>query len=295
MDAKQSEKRNVLRDLINNASLHDWDSNGNMVLWQDAKGKSISDTVLKAALNAIFQHFPNMCPTLDTIAKKASCRRRTLQRALAVLQAKDVLIITQERNGRGYKRNVYTILDAKLRYLAQQERLPLFDQAKPRTKRESHAPPEHAHAPPEHAHAPPRHLPRATDGALTSKEDTSKAPSDVQTDGALDEVRSKANRLARWVDCRRDDNRKLVAKIALLWDAGELPDDACEQVLESFRVMRERIGNPAAWLYRTLANQCADRHIHFEQLLARTAIPIALLVPAAGQATIIPEGSMKGR
>ena len=128
MDVKHDGKWKVL-DLIRDAILHDWDADGEIILWEDHKGKSVWEDTGAEDVEAIFEHYPYMFPSLETLKKSSGIRYRTIERAIAVLQAKDVLIINQERTDKGFKRNVYTILEPKLRYLAQQERLPLFDQA----------------------------------------------------------------------------------------------------------------------------------------------------------------------
>lgn len=141
-------------------------------------------------------------------------------------------------------------------------------------------------AQPSSCHSPAIGLPMANDSYTDT--DTESEPEDVDVDGAIDisssekqtEIRAKANRFAKFVDCSKPDNRMLVAKVAILWASGELWDDACEQVLESFDAKREAGGairEPAAWLYRTLANQCEKAGANFEQLLATTPVPPSLL------------------
>jgi hypothetical protein len=97
-------------------------------------------------------------------------------------------------------------------------------------------------------------------------------------------VRERANRLAAFVDCRRRDNRELVAKVALLWHDGALSDDDIEQVVESFKVSDRDIRKKAGWMYRCLDNRCKAAGENFEQLLATTAVPASLLiVPEASE------------
>lgn len=92
-------------------------------------------------------------------------------------------------------------------------------------------------------------------------------------------VRERARRIAEYVPSVKDDERSLIAKVALLWDSGEFSDDDVEQALESFRVATKPITEPAAWFYRCMANRCNTRNKNFQQLLKMTAVPVSLLIP----------------
>ena len=126
-------------------------------------------------------------------------------------------------------------------------------------------------------------LPMAKHGYSESEsESQSESESlDVDDDGARDviserelaEIRAKGNRFASLVDCRRSDNRNLVAKVAVLWQKGSLSDDDVEQVIESFGRAAEPIENPGAWLHRCFVNRCAKYVLNFEALLATTVLP----------------------
>jgi uncharacterized protein YdaU (DUF1376 family) len=126
-------------------------------------------------------------------------------------------------------------------------------------------------------------LPMANDGYSESEsESCSESESlDVDVDGArdviskreLDEIRAKANRFSKVVDCQRPDNRNLVAKVAVLWQRGSLSEDDVEQVIESFARAEEPIENPGAWLHQCFVNRCAKCVLNFEALLATTVLP----------------------
>jgi len=139
----------------------------------------------------------------------------------------------------------------------------------------------------------------AITGGIT-KDNLSESPSyspshskDDDDDGALDfsilegdaRVRARAVRIqqASGVDVRNSNDRSLIAKVAVLWDAGEFSDDDIEQVLESFSAGKTRISNRAAWLHRCLANRCVGKSRDLEQMLAVTAIPLHLMFPAGVQ------------
>jgi len=113
----------------------------------------------------------------------------------------------------------------------------------------------------------------------------SSSGSDVDVDGASnlsfsENARANANRLAGLIPCSEPDARSLVAKVSVLWDDGTICDDAVEQAIESFSASEKRIGNPAGWFYRCMANQCEQRGQNFEQLLKTTALPVGVLAPA---------------
>lgn len=97
-------------------------------------------------------------------------------------------------------------------------------------------------------------------------------------------VRARANTINAQAPARTSADRELVLKIATLWEDGELPEDAIQQVLESFARAREsgkRIRNPMAWLWTTFRQQCWRYSIRPEALLASTAFPHELLAPPA--------------
>lgn len=125
MEAK-SEDWKELRDLLRNAALNDWGADGEVLEWRDKRGKGISAHFLKSVLKAIAEYGPRAFPSQKLLVKDTGIRGRTIQRAIEILQAKDVLAVHQERTPRGHKRNFYTILRPKLRLLAQDERLPIL-------------------------------------------------------------------------------------------------------------------------------------------------------------------------
>jgi len=89
------------------------------------------------------------------------------------------------------------------------------------------------------------------------------------------------------IDCRRSDNRQLVAKVAILWQQGDLPEDDLQQLIESYERKRKAgrpVQQPPAWLWGVLRDKCERRGVNFDQLLKETAIPAALLGPPAAAA-----------
>lgn len=125
----------------------------------------------------------------------------------------------------------------------------------------------------------------ANDGISSSCSSSCSVSKTVDGDGARafslgeeSEIRAKANRIAKFVTCRKSDDRNLVAKIAVLWQDQALSDDDVEQVLESFSRQKKPITNHGAWLHRCIANRFEKRGQDFAELLASTAVPISLLI-----------------
>jgi hypothetical protein len=103
---------------------------------------------------------------------------------------------------------------------------------------------------------------------------------DAFTEEELAAVRFKANTIDKWIAATDPADRQLILKLATLWHDGELPDDAVEQVLESFQRKRESgvvIDRPCGWLWSALRNQLAKHRVKLEQLLASTRWPRQLL------------------
>ena len=150
MDAN-SKDWEELQDLLRNAALNDWGPNGEVVEWRDHKGKAISVDRLKDVLKAIAKLGEGQTITEKEIGEKAERPRSTVQRALRVLKAKDVLAVEGEKRA-GHIRKWYRILRPKLRLLARDERLPIFQ--RPRATSKSHAPRPMAHASPQPGRAP---------------------------------------------------------------------------------------------------------------------------------------------
>jgi hypothetical protein len=123
MDAKPgwSDVREIKR-LLDSAVLQDRDGS----LWKDRNGSGVSTGVLKGVLNALLDHYPNMFPSISKIAARCGAKSRTVKRAIEVLQAKDILAVEHSRTNRGQTQSRYTLLYSKLRYLAQDERLEIF-------------------------------------------------------------------------------------------------------------------------------------------------------------------------
>lgn len=80
------------------------------------------------------------------------------------------------------------------------------------------------------------------------------------------------------IDCRDPDDRKLIAKLAVLWELGDFSDEDIEHVLQSFG--SATIKKRGAYLHKCMATRCELQHKDFNGLLARTTIPAVLLVPA---------------
>lgn len=97
-------------------------------------------------------------------------------------------------------------------------------------------------------------------------------------------LRAKARHIqkATKIDTNNLGDRELIAKTAVLWDAGEFSEADIESVLQSFK--SGNIKNRGAYLHRSLANQCTSMHKDFGGLLARTTVPMCLLIPAGGAA-----------
>ncbi len=77
-------------------------------------------------------------------------------------------------------------------------------------------------------------------------------------------------------------DRELIAKTAVLWDAGEFSEDDIEHVLQSFK--STNIKNRGAYLHKSLANHCNVMRKDFGGLLARTTIPICLIISTGATA-----------
>lgn len=305
-----------VRDLLRNAVLHDWGPDGSRVWWQDVKGNGITDTVLKGVLKAIAEFGHRAFPSEETIGKSAGVRKRTVQRAIRVLQAKDLLKVDQERGPRGNKRNYYTILPAKLEWLARDENMPIMRQARPAAAATLPADDEPRAWEPDpsalgtepsaygdnpralgdvatrlgvQTQAPTATNPRAYRGALTSVESSSEevneAPTTSDVDGARwfdleerAEIARLANQLGRWLTSPDLADRELVLKVATLQHDGRLSENAVGQLLESFEVKASEIGNRYKWLWQVLRNQCSQAGgKSFDSLLKTTDFPRQLL------------------
>lgn len=157
--------RNALQKMIDRASLCDRDERGRIVPWKDAKGGGVSPALLKGVLNALITFYPNMHPSEALLASRSGNGRRTVQRAIAVLIARDILAVSPSgQSNRGGRINRYTILASKLAQLGLQQGS-LWNQ---RTTRHTGT----DLAPPERDLAPRGHRPSATGGALTVNQRT---------------------------------------------------------------------------------------------------------------------------
>lgn len=115
--AKGWQDRNAIQKLIDGASLCDRDERGKVVPWKDASGAGVSVALLKPVLNALLTFYPNIHPSEALIAARAGRGLRSVQRAISVLQAKDLLLVEDANPSRGGKANKYTILVTKLAQL----------------------------------------------------------------------------------------------------------------------------------------------------------------------------------
>lgn len=131
----------------------------------------------------------------------------------------------------------------------------------------------------------------ANDGISSSLSESCSVSDSVggDDDGALEisclggdaRARAMASRIQKiaGLDWSNQNDRSLVAKVAVLWGSGDLSDDDIEQVLESFKAGKSKVRNGGAWLYKCLENRCKGRPREFAHLLAATAVPIGLLAP----------------
>ena len=286
---------------------------------KDKAGKGVRATALKAMLYAIDQFARGRAggcvASVATLAAAANIGRRTATRAVEVLQLLGLVCVTGD-GVRGYHAgqptNRYTIVWSELRVRV--DRGPLFHaNGAPRAAaadpvsatRGAHWPQEVSATRTEVSATRTEVSATRTEVSATRTEvsATGGAPSDVFEDDRIKtsdvarddrdddgekkfqeaeaaEIREKANRLASYIDCRRADNRNLVAKIALLWQAGDLAEYWIEDTLEALQAHHEPpIANRVAYTWGCLRDKCEEAGLKFEALLAKTGIPLWMLLP----------------
>jgi hypothetical protein len=248
-------------------------------------GVKVKPVVLKAVLKAIDDHGRGRTCYLafQTIAAKSGpIGLRTAKRAVEVLLNLSVLIADTRATPNGIVCNHYTVVWSEL------ERFCVGKRSAVPTDR-SAVPTDRSAVPTDRSAVPTDRS--AASGTQSDYEAPARsayeAPSDVGDDGARyffeDEVaavRAKANELAPWAEARTLADRELVLKVATLWHDGAIPEDAVQQVLESYRRAKERrepVRNGMAWLWRTMREQCWRFSLKFEVLLVTTSFPRELL------------------
>jgi len=264
---------------------------------QDKTGHGVRATVLKAVLVSI-DHFGRgrsggAFASVATLAAAANVGPRTATRAIEVLQSLGLICVTNDgpRYGHvGSPTNRYTIVWSELALLV--DRQPIS-----RAPRAEHSAPALGPGRPGDRPERPGDRPERPGGAqivTTNDQETylKRRLSSVVPSAAAgarkffeDEVaavRARANRINDCAPARTLADRELVLKLAILWEDGELPDDAIEQVLESFsrkRAAGEPVRRPMAWLWTAVKNQAWRHNLHLERLLACTDFPRELLLP----------------
>lgn len=105
--------------------------------------------------------------------------------------------------------------------------------------------------------------------------------SEVINLGGQEGLLAKAKHILRStkIDMGNQGDRELVAKVAVLWSDGEFSEADIEHVLHSFK--GSGIKNRGAYLHRSLANHCTAIGKDFGGLLARTTVPMSLLISGA--------------
>lgn len=251
---KTWQARNELQKLIDAAGLCDRDSRGKAVPWKDASGRGASQMVLKSVLNALLTFYPQMYPSIPTIASRCGLGDRTVERAIAVLQLHEVLQVEQTRQGhRGGKLNRYAILGTRLRQLGQQQQS-LFA-----TKRHQAATYRHRaqnQAPPG-ANLPP---PVAHKQQETTTEELNQEGEGRRGGIVLGEKQGEVLKLAyrvRQVTGELTQEQADEVIQACLWTAqGRLSEQAFEISLESTRNARPR--NPFRYWKTCIGNQLRE-------------------------------------
>lgn len=268
----QWKERYAIQLLIDKAQLCDTSTRGRVVPWKDANGAGARPALLKAVLNALLTFYPNIHPSEAILAERSGNGRRSVQRAIAVLQAKDVLLVEpSDVTIRGGRVNKYTILATRLRQLAVQQRS-LWNQ---RTQR--HAGTDLA--PSGHRPSAIRARPSATSGALTRFETRSEYL--TKQGGAkelLSENREEVLSLAHVV---RDATGELtdqqadqVIAICMLRVDDQITENSWALALASTRSAKPRDG--FAYWRTCIRNQLADHGGDLESLLGMIGDPRAL-------------------
>jgi hypothetical protein len=263
-----------LQKLIDNACLHDRDTRGKPVVWKDRAGHGVSLAALKGTLNALLSHYPNMFPSIATLASRSGQKPRTIERAIEVLELQEILVVDRTRNSRGQKQNRYTILTTKLAYLGEDGRMPLFkkpmrpeSQAK-RPGGKSQAPPQQSLAPWVQTQAPPG----AHEHCLNIDEDKDEQAGAGKFSGEeREQIIYYANRAATFVGRPRGDQVEFLILVGVWILRGPLAEGAFEECLEA--VERRRPDNRFGYFRSCLKNKLAEGGQDLDVLLASTMAP----------------------
>ena len=254
---------------------------------KDKAGKGVSPIVLKAVLTAIDQHgrgrVGGCFASVSTLAKAANIGKRTCTRAIKLLHAQGLVCLTNDgpRYGvLGSPTNRYTIVWSELAVLVDSG--PIFRADQSATGADQSAtgdiPERHGGAQNVTSNVQETSVKRRLNVHDGTRRDGAKEFNEEE----LAAVRLKANTIDKWIAAKEPDDRELVLKVATLWHDGEIPEDAVQQVLESFERKQEageRIDNACSWLWGTLRGQLYKHGLRLEPLLARTRWPAELLAP----------------
>lgn len=257
-----------MQKLIDNAALHDRDASGKLVVWKDKYGHGVSVVALKGVLNAILVNYPNMFPSIATIAGRCGQKQRTIQRAIEVLQAQEIIVVEQTRNSRGAKQNRYSILTTKLSYLGQDSRLPLFEKAK--------CPQAKAICPRRQVLVPPGPGPSAPGGTLRvivrTSEDQRKRGGDSEFENdEIQEVIQYAKQQGKIIGPTVGDQGECLLKCAVWRMTGEISENDFEECLES--VGANNPDDNFAYYWTSIKNRIEQSGRDFYRLLKETRIP----------------------
>lgn len=276
MDGQQNktwQARAELQKLIDNAGLHDIGPDGSKVLWQDKAGHGVSVAALKGVLNALLTHYPNMYPSIDTLASRSGQRPRTVQRSIEVLQLREILAVETTRSSRGQKQNRYTILTTKLVYLGGDGRLPLFQ---PPREAKTQAPSEQGHAPWRTNPCALVDAPSAPGGALTVL--TTRKDQTEQGSGARkfsgeerEEIIKHASQCATVIGRPQGDQVEFLICVGVWVLDGSLSHADFEECLEA--VERRRPDNRFAYFRTCLKNKLAIIGNDLDDLVNTTTLP----------------------
>jgi hypothetical protein len=277
---------------------------------KDKTGHGVRAVALKSVLHAIDTfgrgRSGGAYASVRTLAATANMGPRTCTRAIEVLQQLGLVCVTNDgpRYGhRGSPTNRYTIVWSELAVLVDRYELthPKALRPAPRSERpgdRSERPGDRSERPGDRSERPGG----AQNDTSNVYEAYVKRRRDVCRDGARDfdqeggreftedevaAVRARANKINCEAQARTLADRELVLKLAVLWEDGDIPEDAIEQTLESYSKARDkgqRINSTMGWLWTTIRNQCWRYSFKLEPLLVATHFPQELLTPPAARA-----------
>ena len=253
-----------------------------------ASGKKISPIVLKSVLKAIDDYGRGRACTAssETLARVACVSRRHCLRALEGLLQLGVICEAEPTSRRGILGQ-----PTQCRRIVWSELSLLCDSGV--FKKHPTSPPPKVSDPGSPCSTDQSDLgadqsdPRVTQHGIKRQLSACEAPTfvvgevgakEISWDGVA-AVLAKANTLHERAGVHSEADRDLVLKIAVLWESGQLSEDMMRQVLESFERKAEA-GDPVRdgqkWLWRCTWNQCRQKGLRFETLLARTHLPAEL-------------------